>query len=101
MLMHNHPDITEVMWRFQRWHHITNYDIFDYYKDRSIKETIIDMLEPQILDPELDSKIIEDIRKVNFNTVKKFNFLDYVPTVKRNKILKVLKFYRYKKDTDL
>lgn len=100
MLMYNHPDITEVTWRFQRWHHITNYDIFDYYKDRSIKETIIDMLEPQILDPELDSKIIEDIRKVNFNTVKKFNFLDYVPTVKRNKILKVLKFYRYKKDTD-
>ncbi len=100
MLMYNHPDITEVTWRFQRWHHITNYDIFDFYKDRNLKETIMHMLEPQILDSNEDAKIIQDIKSIDFSKIKKWNILEYVPRTKREKILKVLKFYRYKKDTD-
>ena len=100
MLMHNHPDITEVMWRFQRWHHLTNYDIFDYYKDRTLKETIQDMMKPQILDKIIDSKIIEEIAKIDFSKLKKWDkVLTNIPTSKREKILECLKFYRYKKNT--
>lgn len=99
MLMHNHPDITEVTWRFQRWHHMTNYDIFDYYKDRNLKETIQDMMKPQILDKILDANIINEISKIDFNKLKKWNILNDVPNSKREKIFECLKFYRYKKNT--
>jgi hypothetical protein len=100
MLMHNHPDITEVMWRFQRWHHLTNYDIFDYYKDRNLKETIQDMMKPQILDRILDADIINEISKIDFSKLKKWDILKDIPNSKREKIFECLKFYRYKKNTE-
>ena len=100
MLMHNHPDITSVMWRFQRWHHQTNYDIFDYYKDRTIGQTIVDMMKPQILDSVADTDIIEEIRNIDFNWIKNWNILENVETNKRNQIIDVLKFNRYTKDNE-
>jgi hypothetical protein len=29
MLVAMHPDITELVWRFRRWHHYVNYKVFD------------------------------------------------------------------------
>lgn len=101
MLMNNHPDITEVTWRFQRWHHITNYDIFDYYKDRTLKETIQDMMKQQILDKEIHKEALEQISKIDFSRIKKWNILKNcnISEAKRKEVLDVLKFNRYKKNT--
>jgi len=100
MLMHNHPDITSVSWRFQRWHHITNYDIFDKYKDRTIGETIIDMMKAPILNDsdKNDQEIIKEIQSIDFNTLKKWNILNNISEPKRTEVIDVLKFYRYTKD---
>lgn len=102
MLAHNHPDITEVMWRFSRWHHITNYNIFDYYKDRTIGATIEELMKPQILDlnNQDDLKIISEIKNIDFSKIKRWNILENIEYTKRFEIVNKLKFYRYKKDND-
>ena len=100
MLMHNHPDITKVTWRFQRWHHITNYDIFDYYKNRTIGETIQDMIKEPVLNFKEHAEIIEQIRTIDFSRIKRWNILENVDNALRDRIFDVLKFYRYKKNTE-
>jgi hypothetical protein len=100
MLMFNHPDITNVTWRFQRWHHVTNYDIFDVYKDRTISATIEDMMKPPVLDREADKDIIEEIRKIDFKWIERWNIFKELPEEKRTRLLDVLKFYRFSKDNE-
>jgi hypothetical protein len=98
MLAYNHPDITHVQWRFQRWHHMTSYDIFDKYKDRTIGETIEALMAPQIVDPVKDRALAEEIAKIDFNWINDWDILPEVPEPKRTEIIDVLKMYRYTKD---
>jgi hypothetical protein len=100
MLMFNHPDITNVTWRFQRWHHVTNYDIFDVYKDRTIGETIEYMMQPPVLDREADKDIIEQIRNIDFKWIERWNIFKELPEEKRTRLLDTLKFYRFTKDNE-
>ena len=102
MLAFNHPDITIVMWRFARWHHYVDYSIFNLYRDRTIKDTIIYMNEPKLLNPldEFDQKIIEEIKSINFSTINKWNILEFVPEYRREKIINSLKLYRHLKDNE-
>ena len=98
MLMFNHPDITNVTWRFSRWHHMTNYDIFDKYKDRTIKETILDLNKVPVIDK--DNPIIQKILDTDWAKLTIWD--DYLTDIDdnlRNEIFKVLKMYRYKKNS--
>lgn len=98
-LAFNHPDITSVVWKFARWHHSTNYSIFDYYKDRTITETIQALNEHPVLfrDDIFDKLIISEIENINLKTTD-WCILESLPLTKRNKILEVLKFYCFTND---
>jgi len=100
MLAYNHPDITHVQWRFQRWHHMTGYDVFDVTKDRTVGQTIETLMKPQILDPVEDSEIVDRIRAIDLHWIKRWDILEDIPEPKRSDIINVLKFYRYTKDHD-
>ena len=102
MLAWNHPDITTVVWRFARWHHTTNYDIFDHYKDRTIKETIQDMTRHQVLHPGTpeDDKVLAEIKEIDFSNIKKWNLFKYLHEDRRKEIIDFLKFFRFTKDND-
>jgi hypothetical protein len=43
MLIDMHPDIARMVWRFERWHHEVNYDVFK--KNKLIKKDGINILE--------------------------------------------------------
>jgi hypothetical protein len=102
-LANNHPDITKVCWRFCRWHHHTDYDIFDVYKDRTIEETIRALSRPQILDPENseDIKIIEEIRNMTLVDIEDWDeILLGLDKIKRDGVLSIMKWLRYSKDNE-
>ena len=101
MLTWKHPDISNVTWKFGRWHHVCNYDIFDFYKDRTIKDTLIELNKPQLVNPDIDKDIINEIKNINFSNIKKWNILKFVPEERRNNIIKTLKFYTYLNDNNL
>lgn len=101
MLAHNHPDITKVQWRFSRWHHVVNYGIFEYYRTRTIGQTIEALMSPQLLDPEneQDKLIIQKIKNIDFSTITKWNIFDGLDS-SHYQIIDTLKFYRYKKNSE-
>jgi hypothetical protein len=99
----NHPDITNVSWRFSRWHHVTNYGNFVYCKDRTIEDTITSLSQAQILNPvyEEDKLILDEIRKIDYTKINEWdNILDSLQQSKKEIILNVLKKYRYTKDLE-
>ena len=97
MLAHNHPDITHVQWRYQRWHHMTDYSIFDIYKDRTMGDCIIEMQKEPLL--ELNSPEIQEIRNLDLKRTINWSSV-LVNSTKREEILDVLKFYKYTNDNE-
>jgi hypothetical protein len=103
MLKHNHPDITNVSWKYSRWHHQVDYNKFKDTRDRTILETIKELNSNPILflDTKEDNKIIEYIKNTNFKTLTDWSeYLEFVPKEKRNLIIGLLKTHRWIKDSD-
>ena len=67
MLHDMHPDVAKVVWRFNRWHHYVNYNIFK--KNKLIKKQ--GLIIPETINnygmkvissnTEKDNKTVEDI----------------------------------------
>jgi hypothetical protein len=98
MLQNNHPDVTRVVWRFSRWHHIIDYSIFGYYRDRTVRETIFDMAKKPLL--KLDQRdVLKEIKVLDLSSEIYFEniLLDLADTI-REEVIDVIKFWKFKKD---
>lgn len=97
MLMNNHPDITLVKWRFQRWHHIIDYRSFKNYNKRSIADTIINMMKP-VISELVPTNAIEEIKLIDFSNISDWNILISIDEPLRSEIIAALKYNTYLKD---
>jgi len=99
MLAYTHPDITHVQWRYQRWHHMTNYNLFKHFRERSILDTIKYLMKPQILDPTEHPEIIDEIMNLPaFGEYVDWDIFKSIAPPLRTDCIKLVKEYWYTQD---
>lgn len=96
MLYIIHPDLTEIKWKFSRWHHEVYYPHFYQFLNRDIKDILTVLSAPSILTLD-DKEIIREIMKLDFTKEIFYNtlFPNLEDKLKKTKIIEAIKLYTY------
>ena len=102
LLKEMHPEITTVLWRYARWHHIVDFSGFDVYRKRTILDTVKALNMPPILDvtDPVHQKIIAEIKDIDFRTIYNWNILKGINAKLRDQVIDILKVNRWIVDND-